>query len=152
LILYFAIFIFSYSIVGLLSSRYGNDDFTVLKDLGRRSNFLFVFTSFSYIIIFALPIILPFVSRDIFFNNALGIRGLLLSIFYVVLLVFSLVYMVRLIKWFFVEDYRKTTSMNYVEPGFHISFLISLVYIVLILLFVNSFLENISMIVDSLTK
>ncbi len=152
LVLYFAIFIFSFSIVGLLSSRYGNDDFTALKDLGRRSNFLFVFTSLSYFIIFALPIILPFVSRDIFFNNTLGIRGLLLSISYVVLLVFSFVYMVRLVKWFFVEDYRKTTKMNYVEPGFHISFIISLVYVVLILFFVNSFLENMYMIVESLTK
>jgi len=152
LILYFIIFIYSFSIIGLLSSRYGNDDFTVLKDLGRRSNFLFLFTSLSFLIIFALPIALPFVSRDIFFNNTLDVRGLLLSITSLILMVFSLVYMIRLIKWFFVEDYRKTTSMNYVEPGFHVSFIISLAYVVLILVFVNSFFEHLSMIVESFMK
>ncbi len=152
LVLYFIIFVFSFSIIGLLSSRYGTDDFTVLKELGRRSNSLFLFTSLSYFIIFALPIALPFVSPIIFFNNTSDIQCLLLSITFVMLLVFSLVYMIRLIKWFFVEDYRKTTSMNYVETGFHISFIISLVYVVLILVFVNSFLEYLSMIVESLTK
>ncbi len=152
LILYFIIFIFSFSIIGLLSSRYGNDDFTVLKELGRRSNFLFIFTSLSYFIIFALPIVLPFVSPAIFFNNALDIHDLLLSITFVTLLVFSLVYVIRLIKWFFAEDYRKTTGMNYVETGFHISFFISLVYVILIIVFVNSFLEYLSLIVESLTK
>ena len=152
LISYFIIFTFSFSIIGLLSSRYRNDDFTVLKDLRRRSNFLFLFTSLSYLIIFALPIALPFVSQDIFFNNTSNIRGLLLSISCVILLVFSLVYMIRLIKWFFVEDYRRTTNMSYVEPGFHISFLISLAYVVLMLVFVNSFLEYLSMIVESLMK
>jgi NADH:ubiquinone oxidoreductase subunit 2 (subunit N) len=152
LILYFLIFIFSFSIIGLLSSRYGNDDFTVLKDLGRRSNSLFLFTSLSYLIIFALPIALPFISHDIFFNNILDIQGLLLSITCVILLVFSLVYMIRLIKWFFVENYRRTTGMNYVETGFHISFIVSLVYVVLLLVFVNSFLEYLSLIVESLTK
>jgi NADH:ubiquinone oxidoreductase subunit 2 (subunit N) len=150
--LYFLIFIFSFSIIGLLSSRYGNDDFTVLKDLGRRSNSLFLFTSLSYLIIFALPIALPFISRDIFFNKMLDIRSLLLSITCVILLVFSLVYMIRLVKWFFVENYRKTTGMNFVEAGFHISFIVSLVYVVLLLVFVNSFLEYLSMIVESLTK
>ncbi len=150
LILYFVIFLFSFSIVGLLSSKYGNDDFTILKDLGRRSNFLFLFTSLSYFIIFALPIALPFVSRDLFFNYTLDIRGLLLSIFYVILLVFSFVYMIRLIKWFFVGDYRRTSRTNYVEPGLPISFIISLAYVVLILIFVNSFLENLSRIVESL--
>ncbi|MCK4895351.1 MAG: hypothetical protein KAS47_00980 [Candidatus Heimdallarchaeota archaeon] len=152
LILYFIIFLFSFSIIGFLSSRYGNDDFTVLKDLGRRSNLLFFFTSLSYLIIFALPITLPFVSNVIFFNNSLDTRSLLLSITYVILLVFSLVYMIRLIKWFFIEDYRRITSMSYVEPGFHISFIISLAYVVLILVFVNSFLDYLSMIVESFMK
>ncbi|MCK5410095.1 MAG: hypothetical protein KAJ30_07505, partial [Candidatus Heimdallarchaeota archaeon] len=112
----------------------------------------FIFTSLSYFIIFALPIALPFISPVIFFNNTLDVRGLLLSITCVTLLVFSLVYMIRLIKWFFAEDYRKITGMNYVETGFHISFIISLVYVVLILVFVNSFLDYISMIVESFMK
>ncbi|MHA1345248.1 MAG: hypothetical protein ACTSO3_02500 [Candidatus Heimdallarchaeaceae archaeon] len=151
LILYFIIFVFSFSAIGSLSSKYGNDDFTLLNDIGRRSNSLFLFAIIGYFIIFALPIALPFVSPDIFFNNTLEIHGLLISITCVIILVFSLVYLIRLIKWFFVEDYRRTTSMKYVEPGFHISIVISLVYIILLLIFMNSFLEYLSLIVEYLT-
>ncbi|MBY9001325.1 MAG: hypothetical protein KGD64_10445, partial [Candidatus Heimdallarchaeota archaeon] len=150
LVVYVIVFIFSFSTVGLLSKRYKNDDITKLKDLGRRSNSLFLFTCLSYFIIFALPIALPFISNNLFFANTSDIREVLLSINYSIMIIFSLVYMIRLVKWLFTEDYRRIVELNYVEPGTYISFLLSILYLVLTIIFINSFLENLSTIAELL--
>ncbi len=149
LIGYVLLFSFSSIAVSYLSKCFDSENIEDLKGIGKMRIVLSIIVSTSFILLFVFPVIIGFLTEILLFK-IISDYLILISVVYVLVLAFSSIYLIRVLKSLFFETFEKPYVQKTVEPGVHISLILVLFMIILLLVLNVNFLEFCSSMGESL--
>ncbi len=143
---YVLIFSFSISLFSSISKGFKTDDIDLLSSISRNSISQYVVNIFNFLLLFIIPISMFIISKKYSFASFYTPRMYLSSIFFLVVLLFSLIYFIRIMKLLFVVESKEKLDVQRIEPGTIISTLLLCVIIISVLILFVQFLEYCSLI------
>jgi NADH:ubiquinone oxidoreductase subunit 2 (subunit N) len=144
------IFSLSFSLISSISKGFKTDSLEILGSLGRNSISQYLVNLFNIGLLFLAPIFLFILSEKYKFTSAFTPRMYVVSITIIVVLVFSLVYFLRLIRALFVSTRKYEIQLTRIEPATIISSILLCIIAVSLLILIVQFIGFCSLVSSSL--
>ncbi|MHA1199691.1 MAG: hypothetical protein ACTSQF_10225 [Candidatus Heimdallarchaeaceae archaeon] len=140
-LVYVIIFTFSFSLFSSISKGFKTDEIEILGSIGHNSISQFLVNLFNIVLIFVIPISLFLISKKYIFSSTFTPRMYLASISFIIILVMSLIYFLRMLKALIGSQTRHKIQLIRIEPATIISSVLMCIVIISILILVIQFIE-----------
>ena len=131
---------FSISSIGVISKGFKSDEIRILREVGRNSISQFVIMVLNVLLMFAAPSSILLVSQKIVFPDYFSPRMYVTAVILLLGVVFSLVYLIRLLRSIFFIPVLRSQEFSSPEPAVFIGSFIALILIVAVVIFIKQFL------------